>query len=512
MGREQYTDQELNQLYRKAESHFKKIPGVIGVGFGLKETNGKLTDELSFRVYVAQKIALSDLPTEQKIPSSFKGIKTDVILSFNDDPLDCQDTTHYDPIVGGITITMDSLFIDGGTLGCLTTLNGTSTKDNVGLLSNRHVLTGALNRPIYHPFFNESGTSILDVKSSNEGVIANLHHIGTQSNTNFHYPEDLDPTAHPYYLDCALGKVTTSHSSCCPTNCGTKYNAIIQDLGPIRGVRRIQASDIDPVTPMIVRKRGRRTGLTQGRVVEANATYDTNNPKHGAILIAPIEDNCEGLRKFADHGDSGSVIMNAQDEVIGLLFSMPDVPASSPFFGYGITCHIHPVLDLLNTSIITTPLPNADQRKINIAAEKENRLKSLENLKNTFISTSEYNKKLYQIFERYRGEIVRLVNNVRPVTVTWHRYKGPVFVAQFVKNFNDPDYKVPLIINRVSLKELFMAMKLVLQEHGSERLKEVLDKYADTIINKTEDCADLETMLSRLSKNEHQTSYHGRND
>jgi hypothetical protein len=328
-----------------------------------------------------------------------------------------------------------------------------------------------------------------------------MYHAGTQSNVNFHYPEDTDPTAHPYYLDCALARVTTSHSSCCPTNCGTKFNPVIEEIGPIKGIRRIQASDINPATPLIVRKRGRRTGLTSGKVVEVNASYGTTDPKHGTILVEPTGNNCEGVRKFADHGDSGSVVVNEQDEIIGLLYSMPDVPNTSPFFGYGIVCHIHPVLDLLNTTIITTPDSDETQRFIS-NNEKNTRLKSIDDLKNAFIDENDFCQELYRIFERFRGEVVQLVNHHRPVTVVWHRNYGPQFVAHFVKNFNDPDHKVPDTIKNVSLNELLLVMRTALLEYGSAGLKNAVNIYGDHIINKTKDCTDIETLLSRLTKNE----------
>ncbi len=48
---------ELAALHAEAEAELKKIPGVIGVGYGLKEINGKTTDQIAFRVYVRKKSA-----------------------------------------------------------------------------------------------------------------------------------------------------------------------------------------------------------------------------------------------------------------------------------------------------------------------------------------------------------------------------------------------------------------------------------------------------------------------
>lgn len=499
MKKDTYSRAELNSLFREAEAHFKKFPGVIGVGFGFKEKKGKITDSIAIRVYVETKKEADEIPDSEKIPGLYKGIKTDVVSSFTDELLACADTKHYDPIVGGITITVDDILFDTvGTLGCLTILNNETSKDNIGILSNKHVLDRGLNQSVYHPFFNESGTLINDIKSKNEGVMAKMYNTGTQSNVSFHYPEDSDPATHPYYLDCALAKLTTSYSSCCPTNCGTKYNPEIVEIGPIRGVRRLQPSDIDPATPLIVRKRGRRTGLTRGKVIEVNASYDPSNAKHGTILIEPIENNCEGLRKFADHGDSGSVVVNDNDEVVGLLFSMPNVPDTSPYFGYGIVSHIHPVLDYLNTTIIVTPQANDAQRYL--SEKKDCRLNSMDELKNAFINKNEFSKELYGVFERYRGEVVQLVNHNRLVTVVWHRHFGPQFVAHFIKNYNDPNHQIPSEINNISLGQLLQVMRNVLTENSSQGLKAALDQYGDKIIEESKNYTDFDTQLSRLSQ------------
>ena len=40
------TQQELAALHAEAEEELKKLPGVVGVGYGLKEVGGKVTDQV----------------------------------------------------------------------------------------------------------------------------------------------------------------------------------------------------------------------------------------------------------------------------------------------------------------------------------------------------------------------------------------------------------------------------------------------------------------------------------
>lgn len=512
MKKNKIKGEALNKLYREAETELKKIPGVVGVGFGYKEKKGRLTKELSLRVYVKKKKADNKVSDKEKIPAEYKGIKTDVLNTFNDKPASCADTTHYDEILGGITITTDDIFFDnGGTLGCLVSLDNEDSRDNIGILSNKHVLDAGLNDRVFHPFFNNP-SSIDTLRTENEGVIAKMYNVGTKSNVNFHYPGDSDPTEHPYHIDCATAKVTTSHSSCCPTNCGTKYKPEIKDIGGIRGIRRLQPSDLTDGTPFVVKKIGRRTGLTRGHVVDVNVTYPaTGDQKHGTILIAPFEDNCEGLRKFADQGDSGSMILTEQNEVVGLLYSIPDVPSDNDFFGHGIASHIHPVLDFLSCTIITSSESSDSDRRQKAKTDSAHN-DQLKKLKQDFISQGPEYKKMYWVLEKNRAEAVRLVNHKRPVTVVWHRNHGPAFVAHFIKNFRNPNHKVPLSIKGTTLPHLLKVMRHVIYEYSSLELKKAIDQYGDQLISCADECSGVHNLLANISKSKQQAPiYHGRN-
>lgn len=52
---------------------------VLCVSIGMKEVNGSYTKDLAYKVYVKTKLPKNELPTNQQIPSTFKGYPTDVV-------------------------------------------------------------------------------------------------------------------------------------------------------------------------------------------------------------------------------------------------------------------------------------------------------------------------------------------------------------------------------------------------------------------------------------------------
>ena len=74
-----------------------------------------------------------------------------------------------------------------------------------------------------------------------------------------------------------------------------------------------------------MRKRGRTTELTYGSVASTDFTASVNYG--GAIGVRTLKhqlrintDTMKSMR-FSDHGDSGSMVVNASRHVVGLLFA-----------------------------------------------------------------------------------------------------------------------------------------------------------------------------------------------
>jgi hypothetical protein len=55
-----------------------KLPNVIGLGLGLRQVNGQLTNTLCLVVFVDRKVSIDLLPESARIPPELDGFAVDV--------------------------------------------------------------------------------------------------------------------------------------------------------------------------------------------------------------------------------------------------------------------------------------------------------------------------------------------------------------------------------------------------------------------------------------------------
>src|SRR5688572_7451091 len=304
-------------------AQFGKIPGVELVGLGAKEKSGKIFDEWAFRFYVNKKRPLRDIPKSQQIPDRIFGVQTDVIAHFEKASLVCEasvlsvDTKNYhdDGIRGGISIRNDHFDNDQpsgyGTLGIL----ARRKSDNalVGLTCS-HVVNAAsespttLNTKVGHPKY------WISCCCCPHGYIGD---VAKATSTN-----DLDCAIIDIHDDL-LEKITSNVTE----------NLVEGIVGNISGAAAIICFET-------LRKRGRTTGLTTGKV--SDVAYGTNQ-----MLIERTDGNPGD--PFACHGDSGAVIVNSANQVVGLLVAANRVDMKKV-----IATHIKPVMVELGIAIAGT--------------------------------------------------------------------------------------------------------------------------------------------------------------
>src|SRR5437763_1257378 len=92
--------------YGRARQQLGKIKGVVGVGYGLKATGPRFTNDTAILVYVLRKEPNDSLPADQRVPSSFEGYRTDVRLftPVRQHIAKCNDDTAYPDVHGGVQI------------------------------------------------------------------------------------------------------------------------------------------------------------------------------------------------------------------------------------------------------------------------------------------------------------------------------------------------------------------------------------------------------------------------
>jgi hypothetical protein len=291
-----------------------EVPGLAGVGFGLKETGGKLTQMSAWRFYVAKKLPKWRLTKSEHIPTTLLGLPTDVI----------QSRPTFSPSRGGLENSLEGAMIANGkgvpgTLGCWAVHE--TTKRSV-LLSNYHVLFGKGCK---------RGDTIWKVQR--RGVENHYEPIGkilTGKAATVSY------CGADYFIDAAIAEADLIHDESS------------QQADPGKQGRAGKA-----MLGSVVSKVGAATHRTFGMIVDfcyPDQWYcelrSANAPNQ--LLIQPIPDGTDDeIKVFSCLGDSGAVIRDESGCVVGLLWG-------SNSRGEGVACHIGPVVSELGIRFGTT--------------------------------------------------------------------------------------------------------------------------------------------------------------
>jgi hypothetical protein len=321
------SDEEYFAIKRRAAARLLKMPNVTGVGIGGRERNGQPTGEVVIKVFVAQKKPASEVPAGELIPASFEGVHTDVVEMGPGVPIAAvpgavapaamaTDEARTDPMRGGMDIRIDfGLSAGGGTLGCF--LRDRRDETAVYGLTNHHVVTKSKAR------FSRSRT----VLQQSQADPAASERIGIVA-------RGADDVAR----DAAAIRIHRSQ----------EWLPAIKDIGFVTGTHTVTVAEAATGTYQ-VRKRGAKTRLTGG-VVASIGTENLILPDDRGSFDMVIKPNPHPAFPpsqqvfFAFFGDSGSVAVNEDNEVIALLYRIESAAPTSQFVK-AIATPIHIVLD-----------------------------------------------------------------------------------------------------------------------------------------------------------------------
>jgi hypothetical protein len=258
---------------------------ILGVGIGEKVSEGAETGEPCVVVYVMAKAPRRDVDSEAMVPQVVDGVATDVVAVGELVPQPYRG--RYRPAPGGVSI--GHFRITAGTLGCMVR-RGTQRF----ILSNNHVLANSnaakVGDAILQPGVADGGRNPAD-------QIARLAQF---------VPIRFGGTA-PNLVDAAIAK------------------PMRPDLVIPRNIwyGTIGAGIVAPSMNLLVKKAGRTTQRTRGRISGVNATVRVNYGTSGMalfrnqILIVSLNSS-----PFSQGGDSGSLIVtDAGNRPVGLLFA-----------------------------------------------------------------------------------------------------------------------------------------------------------------------------------------------
>ncbi len=329
----------------------KAIPNVIGVGAGIKWTNGVPTGDPALVVLVTHKAAKEDLDKASLIPAKLQNLQTDVlsvghlfaededpifeededpifeededpIFEEDEDPIFEEDEDpifeealrrgnaqkrklqrlqlkarnyRVRPINGGVSVGHRN--VTAGTIGaCVYDFlpDGVGKPGKYYILSNNHVLANSNAATI--------GDSILQPGRADGGLIPQ-DRIGRLSRfIPLQFAPDVALAVQHNLVDAALAAVPFR-----------LLGGSINWIGEVRGWRKKAAVTVGTM----VKKTGRTTGFTTGRITVVNATVDVN---YRGGKVARFKDQMLTTNMSAG-GDSGSLITTLDNVAVGLLFA-----------------------------------------------------------------------------------------------------------------------------------------------------------------------------------------------
>ncbi len=393
---------EMIEIKKGAENRLFSISGVNAVGFGGKVSGGRPIGEFAIIVYVDRKRPRNELRPEEMIPSEVNGVKTDVVERSTR-------KVKYAPLQGGVDIIISQVISTGegkdfeGTLGCIArTASVKDTDPPDVLLSCRHVLFS------------------YDMNSQKEyGEVGDPVTVSSCCGTC--HPTIAKVLKSPpvdNFIDAAIARLEPGQTSA----------ATIHGV-PVKGVLDLSDPNNIPVSvknlTYTVYQYGEKSGLTKGIIYDLHFTDQTMRPNTNQIKIMPI-----GRDHFTQHGDSGSVVYNESNQILGLHWG-GDEPAEGaspnpPFASFA--SHIQLVLNAF------TSLPSG---AIRVATNPPAVIYTVPGIRKLPPALEQFHRDLVEIgcaenyiglYGRHQEEVGWLLEHRRPFISAWHRNDGPAMV------------------------------------------------------------------------------------
>jgi len=287
---------------------------VVGVAIGNKSIRGRETDERCIVVFVEAKRPEAELRRWDVVPKAFGAVRTDIVETGRFRALetaqavDVGRTRRIRPAPGGVSI--GHIQITAGTLGVLARRNGRPV-----ILSNNHVLAnqnaGRVGDPILQPGPADGGRLQdtiarladfvpIQFKDKEPGPVARfLARLFAPLLRAAGWGLKRLPSGQSNLVDAAVAEPIETRL----------VSPEILGIGRVRGTK-------EPEIGLQVRKSGRTTGVTQGRITAIDAVVEVDYGGPTAIFREQIVSDL-----LSKGGDSGSLVVDDARHAVGLLFA-----------------------------------------------------------------------------------------------------------------------------------------------------------------------------------------------
>ncbi|TLZ75093.1 MAG: hypothetical protein E6K08_09385 [Methanobacteriota archaeon] len=283
---------------------------VVGVAVGNKVTGGRETNEACIVVFVEAKRPEAQLRHRDIVPKALGGVRTDVVETGRFRALRATQTTNMDrtkrirPAPGGVSV--GHFQVTAGTLGVLARRSGRPV-----ILSNNHVLANQnaarVGDPILQPGPADGGRLQDTIARLVDFVPIQFHErrlgpLGRLLAALFALvglSVKRLPTGQANLVDAAVAE---------PIDAGS----VARDILGIGRVTRTRDAELG----MRLRKSGRTSGITEGRVTALDATVEVDYGGQTAVFREQVVSDL-----LSKGGDSGSLVVDESGHAVGLLFA-----------------------------------------------------------------------------------------------------------------------------------------------------------------------------------------------
>ena len=319
----------IRPIKRMVEDEFLSRPGVIGVDIGEKYTGGRPTGQTAIVVYVCAKGPLHP----QQIPVEVGGVPTDVVAesivlhraritrTSDEEPVAAE---RHPVLRGGISV---------GPARSFRVVPPEVPK------AGEYVIAGTLGA---FAITRDEPRKVLGLTTFHVGCVDDSWSVGDA----FVHPSRVDGGLVGADEVAVLDRAALAGSvSAAGLRMGARpFRAEVVDIGAITGTA-------DAVIGSTVRKRGRTTGLTYGVIASTDATLRLDFGDGIGVRTLRDQIRVHSSERFGDHGDSGAVLVDADNRVVGLYV------AGSGSTGFANP--IEPVLRQLDVELITPGVPES---------------------------------------------------------------------------------------------------------------------------------------------------------
>jgi hypothetical protein len=446
-----------------------------------------------------------------------EGAKTDVVESparrISAAPSTKTDDHHYKHVLGGAEIVSEGMVKDSSTSSTATSVSGTvsRSKGTLGCVAINQAATDARKKAVAltnaHVLLDVVRTTTHDGKAVGQPDTSSLccksldHTIGhmDQDAVLIAVDETANPQPPPTGVDAAFVTLDPETEWSAEVIASGEGDSITTEK--ITGVHTVDKSEAlfdfssgtgVPIYP--VHKRGIRTGATKGWLTDItvtdHTTYESMNGSikrkvkfYNQLQIQPQDPTSF----FSLQGDSGSVLLNDNHEVIGLNFAGP-ADTDPP----GTTSVANPIGEVQTKlgvvvadataypGVQTVPKSATAHAFADLPADRAVLRQRMETVRSELGST-EIGSQLDRALHRHFTEIRLLVNRNKLAAVVWKRIEGPAWINEVLTCLLDRARPLPAQLRGQSLDSCLDKLGRVLTRYGSEALVEDLRSFAPVV-------------------------------